>query len=109
MFGLKTKKYYLEFGLKKVKKAATYLRDAWTWEDIRLYLKNKGFIINVHYWENNHEDYAIRLPYTISIYRNGLVIEEDYPDYSNTYEEARKDAIIYCLNLINNGHNTINT
>lgn len=71
---------------------------AWGWEDIRLYLESKGYylgrgvntfdvnfnIINVWYYDKEHE------PYQVKVF------------IRSTYEETRKEAIKYCLNLINN-------
>lgn len=65
-------------------------RFVWTWEDIRLYLYNKGYEINIY----PNRDY-----YVTHIYFNKLLLTID--SSFNNYEEARRKSIIYCLNLIN--------
>ena len=78
-----------------------YDSTSWTWEDIRLYLAEKGYIINV-ISDNNGIFFQY---YYIEKTKIGdmikINIERSSNDYS-TYEKARKECIIQCLNLINN-------
>ena len=95
--------YILESQIEDEDCCGSTIKDAWSWEDIRLYLLDKGFVISIHYWGSEHlTKYCSKTLYTICIMKNGLSFIEDYKDSFNTYEEARKEAIIYCLNLINN-------
>jgi hypothetical protein len=82
-------------------------RDVWTFEDIRLYLDSNRCYINVWYHLYPHNRY-----FTQSIHRNDVQVVQNMDIQEKlslkkgnlyfTYEEARKEAIIYCLNLINN-------
>lgn len=68
-------------------------RDAWTWEDIRLYLKSKRYEILIG---------SAAITYIATIQGNVSIILTGF----NTYEEARREAIIYCLNLIKENEKT---
>jgi hypothetical protein len=71
---------------------------AWTWEDVRLYLESKGFEIyfyrqtpkSQYYWHI----YKVNVKWYLNEDCNKIYIVYD------TYEEARFEAIKYCLNLI---------
>lgn len=65
-------------------------KKAISWEDIRLYLKDKGFVYSIIY-NSKFEAYDIK----ISHYKTDSWIR-----FELTYEEARKEAIQYCLSLI---------
>lgn len=87
-------------------------REVITWEDIRLYLLSKGYEYWIYPFDFIHDE-SKRL-YSVTIQKYNLSKEDNYNDKITltdfeSYEEARKVAITYCLNLINNGHNTINT
>ena len=99
-------------------------RYAWAWEDIRLYLKLESlhieyywcdymYIVNDKYkyedWsevdsEDLHYDYNYQEDcYGFRIIKFGNVIYDNKVECSVlTYEEAREEAIKYCLSLINN-------
>ena len=81
------------------------LRDAWTWEDIRLYLKDKGFVFNIIAVVDDTDNLEIpcQILYTWNIIKLHVFEETESYDYVDSYEEARREAIIYCLNLINHG------
>ena len=78
-----------------------YLRDAWTYEDIRLYLESKGYIITVYPYVDDVtvDEPQYQILYTYEVLKD-FETNEDFT-YYHTYEEARNEAIIYCLNLIN--------
>lgn len=77
-----------------------YLRDAWTWEDIRLHLENVD--IYYHVYRGSEEDnygnifhtyyYIVEKFSTGETYHNSCLYEG-----FDTYEEAREAAIRYCL------------
>lgn len=81
------------------------IRDAWTWEDIRLYLSSKGFVFTVWEYDKEYEDTDNRPKHYFGFI---ILIGDNYSSVNNddkwyfSYEEARKAAIIYCLNLIKN-------
>lgn len=70
-----------------------YCNWAWTWEDIRLYLKKYGYEIQYYRtgWFNGNYCFKVLNYNTQTQYT-----EEN----SNTYEEARKQAIEHCLKSI---------
>ncbi len=71
------------------------IRDAWSWEDIRLYLLSKGYIIDIIYVmdrEGEQLQWYFKV-LTISTYET----DEDFTYYS-TYEECREAAILFILN-----------
>jgi len=77
-------------------------KSAWTWEDIRLYLESKGFSINI-----NH--YALQeIPYWCHVVNS---IERNSYDIGkfDTYEQAREEAIKWCLTKINSDEKTQKT
>lgn len=82
------------------------LRDAWAYEDIRLYLESKGYIITVYPYVDDVtvDEPQYQILYTYEVLKD-YETDIDFT-YYNTYEEARNEAIMYCLNLINtnNGH-----
>lgn len=79
-----------------------FLRDVWTWEDIRLYLKEKGFIITINYWNKEiSDDFNKGKRYSIIINKDGNSINDNHKEYFDTYEEAREYSIIHCFNIIN--------
>ena len=71
------------------------LKDAWTWEDIRLYLESKGYYLGRNF-DTNSKNAII----TVWYYKEGDEGVEIREIISNSYEDARKQTIIYCLNLI---------
>lgn len=83
----KENKYYSDDKFKKV----------WSWEDIRLYLKEKGFQIEI-------DNYNIANIYSEILFTK--LYKSLYQEPFNTYEEARREAIIYCLNLIKENEKT---
>jgi hypothetical protein len=90
---------------------------AWTWEDVRLYLDEKGYIIEITYDSG-------ACGYIPSIY-NKITKEEYYYSSFNTFEKygedveygniftcfetARLTAIHYCLHLINDENTRTDT
>jgi len=73
-----------------------FIRNAWSWEDIRLYLESKGFSINI-----NH--YVLQdIPYWCHVVNSIDRNSQDIGKF-DTYEEAREEAIKYCLTKIKNG------
>lgn len=70
----------------------TYVRDGWTWEDIRLYLESEGYYLCRNM---NTEDINKGL---VNVWKN----EKEYKSFlEDSYEEARREAIKHCLKLIN--------
>jgi hypothetical protein len=65
-------------------------RDVWSFEDIRLYLESKGFSININHYVLQDIPYWCHL--VNSIDRNSQDIGK-----FDTYEEAREEAIKWCL------------
>lgn len=77
------------------RKTGTYLRDAWAYEDVRLYLKEKGYKF-------------VEVPARNGLYQIWYKDEMIWDFYKDTYEEAREAGIKYCLELINKkNENTI--
>lgn len=76
----------------------------WSWEDIRLYLEERGYILKISPYvdivDEKSEEFQI-LYYFDIIYSSTGECENDCT-YYHSYEEVRKEAIIYCLNQINN-------
>ena len=84
------------------------LRDAWTWEDIRLYLQDKGFVLEVLYVDDflkslkkahdpdkEYLDWHYRYRETKNM--------DNFHSSSNTYstyEEAREVGVLEVLSLI---------
>jgi hypothetical protein len=88
--------YILESQIEDEDCCGSTIRDAWTWEDIRLYLLDKGFEIEIR---RNNNQYTFK----INCLKNNKIIDVvEYGYYSFEYELLRKTAIIECLNLINN-------
>ena len=76
--------------------SAEYL---WTWEDIRLYLESKGYHINYNYNDITKEVDVLVLKFVEDVLPATVV----YGTYTfDTYEEARKNAIIFILDKLNN-------
>lgn len=78
-------------------------RRAISWEDIRLYLKDKGFELKIspyvdNYDNDNADDFQILYYYDVIFVNTGEVEPDN--TYYHTYEEARREAIKYCLSLI---------
>jgi hypothetical protein len=73
-------------------------RYLWHWEDIRLYLKERGYIISIFCHAFEQEDRII------DRYEVSIIGDELYDEYFDTYEEARYEAIKHCLTLINNAN-----
>lgn len=65
-------------------------RKAISWEDIRLYLKDKGYEFDIRKYT--------MFGYQFNVWLNNECI--DSYEYFKTYEESRIAAIKYCLNLI---------
>jgi len=63
------------------------IRDAWSWEDIRLYLLSKGYEYLIEHGSKNTYDITFRGKKSGCI-RGGY----------NTYEECREAAILFTLN-----------
>jgi hypothetical protein len=81
-----------------------YKRDAWTWEDIRLYLESKDYYISISRNLNRTWDSTVfigNISYTYDIYKTWNNDDMTYTYEFETYEEAREEAIKYCLNKIN--------
>lgn len=102
-FDFRLQAYEGDFGkIKETKhQGRKLLRDAWTYEDIRLYLESKGYIITVYPYV---DDVTVDEPQYQILYSYEVLkdFEEEVDfTYYHTYEEARNEAIIYCLNLIN--------
>lgn len=85
-------------------KESKYIRDAWTWEDIRLYLESKGFAYQVdvsRLIENNKHHATV-------VWLNEFNDDPEFSSYRrleglnnfDSYEEAREGAILYCLEKI---------
>lgn len=70
---------------------------AWTWEDIRLYLKEKGYEFFIRRFNSRPKFHD--KPYHCEISINGEW-DNDFDFWYSTYEEARRKAIKYCLSLI---------
>ncbi len=76
----------------------TFLRNAWSWEDIRLYLLSKGLAYTIHISERKKDLLHVEFVFHV----NGV-------EYG-TYEEARIEAIKQCLSMIKeNGTNVGNS
>lgn len=82
-----------------------YLRDAWTWEDIRLYLEERGYILKISPYVDiiDEKSGEFQIFYYFDIIYSSTGESEDDFTYYHTYKEARREAIIYCLNNIDNG------
>lgn len=81
------------------------IKDAWTFEDVRLYLKEKGFEICLDK-ANLMAVQRLGVPnkWKMKILHNTEYVELDNSykhKFYDTYEEARREAIKYCLTLIN--------
>ena len=85
-----------------------YIRGAWTWEDIRLYIKSRGFGYTV--WEykreaedvdNRPDDYYGFIYWSKDNQYSSVSIDDLW---FSTYEEAREECIKTILNIINNEH-----
>lgn len=82
-----------------------FIRNAWSWEDIRLYLLSQEieFFIDTYYGYDKKQYYFV-----VEI---GKYDTSDYEYYDSEvhdwlfddYEEAREEAIKYCLTKIKNG------
>lgn len=79
-------------------------RDVWSFEDIRLYLESKGYFISIDilYFNINH--------YYVDIYEQNKVFSDSSTwlhskrlEVYDSYEQAREEAIKYCLTKIKNG------
>lgn len=103
--------------IQTIKDCRAFLNDyqwkyAWDWEDIRLYLLNKGYIINIEYVAYPNKGYTAEIHdivASISFYYDTYE-DWNYDDGEEyifqTYEKARKLAIKYCLELINKDETT---
>lgn len=74
---------------------------AWTWEDIRLFLKKNGFRIV----ENINPETIDFFCFDVWKWKNGYEGIEIASFDAYTYEDARRRAIIYCLNRIKEKRN----
>lgn len=75
-----------------------FTRDAWIYEDVRLYLEERGYFLGREFSTYDKETTYINVWYFDDIHE-GCIIKE----ITNiSYEEARNEAIKYCLNEINN-------
>ena len=79
----------------------------YTWEDIRLYLLFKNIIIVVDIFRQTKgvdafDDIVLSYCFDVHYSNSTRFIDSPCTMYP-TYEEARKEAIIFTLNLINNG------
>jgi hypothetical protein len=68
---------------------------AWTWEDVRLYLEDKGFTICYSANPKDCNAFVYKTNFDTDMFLNG------YQEIRGTYEEARREAIIFILTLIN--------
>lgn len=85
---------------------------AWSFEDVRLYLRDKGYEFYVTTARFKNDSSKTEYKAVIDIFfesgysfEDEIVLDNEY--YS--FEECRLAAIQYCLNLINNDNRTINT
>jgi hypothetical protein len=79
---------------------------AWSWEDIRLFLKNKNIEYCISVNNFKHDECKVTYKAVIDLYGD-LVKSNNYTDVIvldekeyEFYEEARVAAIKYCLELI---------
>ncbi len=95
--------YVLESEIEDEDCCGTTIRDAWTWEDIRLYLLKNNYYIVIDIKEVENEIKYESIVYTKD--KDGeLTCSKSY--FSNNYEECRILAIKHCLTflkLMNNG------
>ena len=71
------------------------IRDAWTFDDIRLYLLSKNYKVQ-----------EISPQFGYSVFTTSQLRDDNrwvhiHSKRCDTYEEARRESIIYCLKLIN--------
>ena len=71
-----------------IENSESYTKLAWSWEDIRLYLKENGYSVNI-----NSGIYG----YDTTIFND----DDNFRYIFDSYEEARIEGIKYCLKLIN--------
>lgn len=81
-----------------------YYRPVWSWEDIRLYLQSKDYLLSVlPYFDEELSDIngesTYLYFYRLINLRNNDIVEDS--EYFHTYEETRYEGIKYCLKLIN--------
>lgn len=85
-------------------------RKAISWEDIRLYLESKGFVIGIKIVDSMYKALLKKTQSQVysfywEVYRidaNNEILHRQIPDITTfkTYEETRREAIKYCLSLI---------
>ena len=96
-----------------------YNRDAYTWEDIRLYLLSKGFEVFVSRIDEGRYEVRLRFPECTEGYHVGELLKPfpasdddswidkpsplEYKEFS-TYEEAREEGIKWCLTMLKNNN-----
>lgn len=78
-----------------------FLKRAWTWEDVRLYLESKGFRLSNTVDTNNRNYFCVDV----------WIWEEDAEGYlkisfiEETFELAREESIKYCLEKMKENEN----
>lgn len=75
----------------------TYVRDAWTFEDIRIYLENKSYYLSRNFNKSNNNNIVVDV-WRFEEWYEGFL---DISFKAYTYEKARNEAIKHCLKLIN--------
>lgn len=73
-----------------------YLREGWTWEDLRIFLEIKGFWISYE-----HNPYDEDVSWYVCVNNNDNRIHSTKLELEKSYEIAREKAIKYCLGLLN--------
>jgi hypothetical protein len=86
-----------------------HLKIAWDWEDIRIYLLDKGFEISIFPSDFRHDSakklYSVRIyVYESRINETDTILLEDF----ESYESARNTSINHCLNLIKHDERNYN-
>ena len=72
----------------------TFIRNAWSWECIRLYLLSKGYVYYLKLLFSNELENEINAWY-FHVYHKGNKVQIGW---ENTYEECREAAILFILN-----------
>lgn len=75
-------------------------RNAWTWEEIRLYLESKGF--NINYKHNLFND-KVSWSVCVNNMTNRVFSTENIEQ--DSYQQAREEAIKWCLNYVETSNN----
>jgi len=73
-----------------------YLREGWTWEDLRIFLEIKGFWISYE-----HNPYDEDVSWYVCVNNNDNRIHSTKLELEKSYKIAREKAIKYCLTVLN--------